>query len=343
MFKKIISLVSSLALSTVLLTGCSTNQVVKEDSLDKVTIAEVAHSVFYAPQYAAITMGFFEEEGIKVNLINTPGADKTMAALISDEAQVGLMGPEASIYVYNQGSENFAINFAQLTKTDGSFIIAREEMPNFTFEDLKGKEILGGRKGGVPFMTLEYVLKQNGLTIGTNTDAGEVNVRSDIQFGVMAGAFAGGEGDFTTGFEPTGTLMENAGSGYIVASVGKEAGEIPYTAYSTTKEYMADNEDLLQRFTNAIYKGQKWVESASSEEIAKAMQPFFNDLSLNDLISVVDRYKSIDAWCSDPVLTEEELNTLMTIMEEANELDQKAPFEEIVNNDFANNAINNID
>ena len=345
MLKKLISLTSSLALSSLLLTGCtSTNEQAKteEKKLDNVTIAEVTHSVFYAPQYAAVTQGFFEDEGIKIEILNTQGADKTMAALISGEAQVGLMGPEASIYVYNQGSENYAVNFAQLTKRDGSFLIAREEMPNFKYEDLKGKEILGGRKGGVPLMTLEYVLKQNGLTIGENTAAGEVNVRTDVQFGVMTGAFVGGEADFTTAFEPTGTQLEKDGTGYIVTSIGQDSGEIPYTAYSTTKNFMKDNSDLIQRFTNAVYKGQLWVQSASSEEVAKAMQPFFNDMSLDDLVSVVDRYKSIDAWSQDPVLKEESLNKLMTVMKEAGELDKEPLYKDIVNTDFANNAIKNV-
>ena len=346
MFKKFITITSSLALSMMCITGCSqttsnnSNEEVNK-TLDKVTIAEVTHSVFYAPQYAAVTKGFFEEEGIEVDIINAAGADKTMAALISGEAQIGLMGPEASIYVYNQGSENYAVNFAQLTKADGSFIVAREEMPNFTLEDLKGKDILGGRKGGVPLMTLEYVLKQNGLTIGTNKEAGEVNVRPDVQFGVMAGAFAGGEGDFTTAFEPTGTQMEKDGTGYIVASVGELAGDVPYTAYSATKEFIADNEDLIQRFTNALYKGQQWCKTASNEEIAKAMQPFFNDLTLDDLISVVDRYKSIDAWCDNPLLTEESLNSLVEIMKEAGELDKAPVYNDIVTTDFANKAIEN--
>lgn len=344
MFKKFITVTSSLALSVMCLTGCNQTTTTNK-KLDKVTIAEVAHSVFYAPQYAAVTKGFFEEEGIEVDIINTSGADKTMSALISGEAQIGLMGPEASIYVYNQGSENYAVNFAQLTKTDGSFIVAREEMPNFTLEDLKGKEMLGGRAGGVPLMTLEYVLKKNGLTIGTNTEAGEVNVRTDVQFGVMAGAFAGGEADFTTAFEPTGTQMEEEKTGHIVASVGelatKAIGEVPYTAYSTTKNFMADNEDLIQRFTNALYKGQQWCKTASSEEVAEAMQPFFNDLSLNDLISVVDRYKSVDAWCETPLFTEESLNNLVEIMEEAGELDKAPVYNDIVNTDFANKAIEN--
>ncbi|MGX4600229.1 ABC transporter substrate-binding protein [Faecalimicrobium sp. JNUCC 81] len=186
MFKKFITLTSSLALSALCLTGCTNNttKAPEEKKLDKVTIAEVTHSVFYAPQYAAITKGFFEDEGIDIDIINTQGADKTMAALISGEAQIGLMGPEASIYVYNQGSKDYAVNFAQLTKRDGSFLMAREEMPNFKYEDLKGKEVLGGRKGGVPLMTFEYVLKKNGLTIGENTAKGETNVRTDVQFGV---------------------------------------------------------------------------------------------------------------------------------------------------------------
>ena len=181
MFKKAISVATSLALSCLCFTGCTSDDT-KE--LDKITIAEVAHSVFYAPQYAAITQGFFEEEGIEVDIINANGADKTMAALISGEAQIGLMGPEASIYVYNQGSEDYAVNFAQLTKRDGSFIVSKEKIDNFSYEDLKGKEILGGRKGGMPLMTLEYVIKQNGLTIAENDDSADVNVRTDIQFNV---------------------------------------------------------------------------------------------------------------------------------------------------------------
>lgn len=343
MFKKLTAVISSIALGAMLLTGCSTTTPPSDEKeLDKITIAEVTHSVFYAPQYAAITNGFFEDEGIDISLINTNGADKTMAALISGEAQVGLMGPEASIYVYNQGSEDYAVNFAQLTKRDGSFLMARKEMPNFSYADLKGSEILGGRKGGVPLMTFEYVLKKNGLTIAENDSSADVNVRTDVAFAAMSGAFASGEADYTTVFEPTGTAMEKAGSGYIVASIGKDSGEIPYTAYSTTKSYMDKNSDLIQRFTNAVYKGQQWVQSASSEEIAKAMQPFFNDLSLNDLISVVDRYKSIDAWSTDPILTEESLNNLITVMKEAGELDKDPVYGDIVNTSFAKTSIEKI-
>lgn len=342
MHKKIIAITSALSLGILGLTGCSSNnQATKEKELDKVTIAEVTHSVFYAPQYAAITEGFFKEEGIDIDLIDAQGADKTMAALISGEADIGLMGPEASIYVYKQGSDDYAINFAQLTKRDGSFIVSREKNDNFTYKDLEGKEILGGRAGGMPLMTLEYLLKNEGLTIGENTSNGEVNVRTDVQFGVMAGAFAAGEADYTTAFEPTATSLAKEGAGYIVASVGQDAGEIPFTCYSATKSYMDKNSDLIQRFTNALYKGQQWVQQASDEEIAKAMKPFFEDTSLEDLIVVAQKYKEIDAWSSDPLLKEDSLDRLMNVMIEGGELSEKVPYDSIVTTTYAEKAIEN--
>lgn len=342
MHKKIIALASALSLGACCLTACSSsNEATKEKELDKVTVAEVTHSVFYAPQYAAITQGFFKEEGIEIDLIDAQGADKTMAALISGEADIGLMGPEASIYVYKQGSDDYAINFAQLTKRDGSFIVSREKNDNFTYKDLEGKEILGGRAGGVPLMTLEYLLKNEGLTIGEDTSKGEVNVRTDVQFGVMSGAFAAGEADYTTAFEPTATQLEKEGAGHIVASVGQDAGEIPFTCYSATKSYMDKNSDLIQRFTNALYKGQQWIQKASDEEVAKAMQPFFEDTSLDDLKVVAHKYKEIDAWASDPLLKEDSLNRLMDVMIEGKELDEKVPYDSIVTTTYADKAIEN--
>ena len=342
MHKKFIALASALSLGVCCLTGCSSNNKdVNEKELDKITIAEVTHSVFYAPQYAAITQGFFEEEGIEIDLIDAQGADKTMAALISGEADIGLMGPEASIYVYKQGSDDYAINFAQLTKRDGSFIVSREKNDNFTYKDLEGKEILGGRAGGMPLMTLEYLLKNEGLTIGENTSNSEVNVRTDVQFGVMSGAFAAGEADYTTAFEPTATQLVKEGAGYIVASVGQDAGEIPFTCYSATKSYMDENSDLIQRFTNALYKGQQWVQEASDEEVAKSMQPFFEDTSLEDLIIVAQKYKEIDAWASNPLLKEDSLNRLMDVMIEGGELDEKVPYDSIVTTTYAEKAIEN--
>ena len=260
-----------------MLTGCG------QEKMSKITIAEVTHSVFYAPQYVAIEAGFFEEEGINVDLLLTQGADKTMAALLSNEAQIGFMGPESSIYVYNQGSKDYAINFAQVTKRDGTFLVGREPIENFTFDDLKGKELIGGRKGGMPEMTLEYVLKQNGLTLGKNVAKGETFVRTDIQFSAMGGAFIGGEGDFVTLFEPTATQVEASGDGYVIASMGQLSGEIPYTAYSCLASYMEQNPDLVQRFTNAIYKGQQYVANHSAEEIADIIAPQFNEIERSDL------------------------------------------------------------
>ena len=343
MYKKIIALTSALALGICCLTGCSSTDQTSSNNkkLDKITIAEVTHSVFYAPQYAAITKGFFEEEGIEIDLIDAQGADKTMAALISGEADIGLMGPEASIYVYNQGSDDYAINFAQLTKRDGSFLVSREKNDNFSYDDLKGKEVLGGRAGGVPLMTLEYLLKDKGLTIGEDTANGNVNVRTDVQFGVMAGAFAAGEADYTTAFEPTATQLVKEGAGYIVASVGQDSGEIPFTAYSATKSYIDKNSDLIQRFTNALYKGQQWVQKASDEEVAEAIQPFFKDTSKEDLLVVAQKYKEIDAWCSNPLLEEKSLDNLMNVMIEGGELDEKIPYDSIVTTSYAQKAIDN--
>ncbi|MBE6021630.1 MAG: ABC transporter substrate-binding protein [Cellulosilyticum sp.] len=316
-----------------MLTGCNKEQ------LTKVTIAEVTHSVFYAPQYIAIEAGFFEEEGIDVDLLLTQGADKTMAALLSGEAQVGFMGPEASIYVYNQGSRDYAINFAQVTKRDGTFLVSREAIKDFTLDDLKGKEIIGGRKGGMPEMTLEYVLKQNGLTLGENVAKGETFVRTDIQFAAMGGAFVGGEGDFVTLFEPTATQIEAQGEGYIVASMGQLSGEIPYTAYSCLGSYMDKNSDIVQRFTNAIYKGQQYVANHSAEEIAEIIAPQFTEISMEELIQVIQRYKDNDAWCTEPLLKEESLNHLMDVMELAGELSARPPYEELVTTVFAKEAV----
>lgn len=316
-----------------MLTGCG------QEKMSKITIAEVTHSVFYAPQYVAIEAGFFEEEGINVDLLLTQGADKTMAALLSNEAQIGFMGPESSIYVYNQGSKDYAINFAQVTKRDGTFLVGREPIENFTFDDLKGKELIGGRKGGMPEMTLEYVLKQNGLTLGKNVAKGETFVRTDIQFSAMGGAFIGGEGDFVTLFEPTATQVEASGDGYVIASMGQLSGEIPYTAYSCLASYMEQNPDLVQRFTNAIYKGQQYVANHSAEEIADIIAPQFNEIERSDLVKVVQRYKDNDTWCTDPILKEESLNHLMDVMELAGELNARPEYTEIVNTTFAEQAV----
>ncbi|MBU5590182.1 ABC transporter substrate-binding protein [Clostridium sp. MSJ-4] len=335
--KKIASILACASMIALIFNGCT-----KKGEITKLKIAEVTHSVFYAPQYVAINEGFFEEEGLKVELIAAQGADKTMAALVSGEVQIGLMGPEASIYIYNQKSKDYAINFAQVTKRDGSFLVGREKEDNFKYENLKGKEVIGGRKGGVPEMTLEYVIKEKGLTIGQNTKNGEVNVRTDVQFNVMGGAFIAGEGDYVTLFEPAATAVEKDGKGYILSSIGEVSGEIPYTAYSATNTYIDKNPEVIQKFTNAIYKGQLYVQNHSAEDIAKSIAPFFTDIKMEDLIVVVNRYKSIDAWCQNPVLKEASLNSLMKVMSLAGELDKEAPYDKIVTTKYAEEAIKNI-
>ena len=304
---------------------------------DKVTLSEVTRSVFYAPQYAAINQGFFEEEGITLELSNGQGADKVMTAVISGQVDIGFSGPEACVYVYNEGKEDYAIVFAQLTKRDGSFLVGRKPEPDFRWENLKDKYIIGGRKGGVPEMTLEYVLRKHKLE--PNVD---LIVDTSVQFAVMAGAFTGGTGDYVALFEPTATMLEKEGKGYVLASIGQDSGEIPYTAYYAKKSFIEKNGDLIQRFTNAIYKGQKWVDTHSPREIAEAVKEFFPDTDIDTLENVAKRYKDIDAWNKDPVLKEASLELLQIVMEEAQVLDKRAPYDKIVNTEFAEKAMEKI-
>lgn len=304
---------------------------------DKVTLSEVTRSVFYAPQYAAINQGFFEEEGITLELSNGQGADKVMTAVISGQVDIGFSGPEACVYVYNEGKEDYAIVFAQLTKRDGSFLVGRKPEPDFRWENLKDKYIIGGRKGGVPEMTLEYVLRKHKLE--PNVD---LIVDTSVQFAVMAGAFTGGTGDYVALFEPTATMLEKEGKGYVLASIGQDSGEIPYTAYYAKKSYIEKNDDLIQRFTNAIYKGQKWVDTHSPREIAEAVKEFFPDTDIDTLENVAKRYKDIDAWNKDPVLKEASLELLQVVMEEAQVLDKRAPYDKIVTTEFAKTAIEKV-
>ena len=305
-------------------------------SLQKIRLNEVTRSVFYAPQYVAIAKGFMEEEGLEIEITTGQGADKVMTAVLAGQSDIGFAGPEASIYVYNEGKEDYCQVFAQLTQKDGSFLVSREPTDNFSWQDLKGKTIIPGRKGGVPYMTFEYVLKKNGLNPET-----DLVLDDSIKFDLMAGAFTGGTADYVTLFEPTSTMTEQAGKGYIVASVGEASGEIPYTAYFAKKSYIEENSDIIQKFTNAIYKGQKWVEEHTMQEVAEAIKDFFPDTDVELLAQVLQSYKDIDAWKTDPVMKEESYNLLQTVMEEAGELKQKAPFDKVINNSYAEKAINN--
>ena len=300
----------------------------------KIRLMEVTHSLFYTPQYVALTQGFFEEEGLDVELINGGGADKVMTAMLSGEAEIGFMGPEASVYVYNEGRDNYAINFAQLTQRDGSFLVGREKDDNFTFDKLKGKTVLGGRKGGMPEMTLEYVIKSKGLVLDE-----DVIVRTDVQFDALAGAFISGEGDYVSLFEPVAAALEKEGKGYVVASIGEEGGYIPYTCYSATKEYIEKNPEIVQKFTNALYKAMVWVQNHSTEEIAEAVKPQFPDTEDDVLMTLIDRYRDQDSWKPDLIITEDGLNHMMDIMELAGELDKRADYDKIVTTEFAKKAM----
>lgn len=328
MNKRLRRVVSLLMAAVLLLMGCVGCK--KDTGLDKVRVCEVTHSIFYAPQYAAIALGFFEEEGIEIELSNGQGADAVMAAVLSGNIDVGFAGPEASIYVYNEGKKDHTQVFAQITRRDGSFLVAREPDDSFTWDKVKGKTVLPGRKGGVPYMALEYVLRQNGIDPYADT-----NLDNSVQFSMMTAAFTGGTGDYVTAFEPTASMLQQEGKGYIVASVGEAAGDIPYTAYFAKKSYIEENSDLIQRFTNAVYKGQQWVATHTDAEVAEAVAEFFPDTSLDLLTASVASYRAIDAWNTDPVMSEDSFNRLQTVMTQAGELTKTADYDKVVNNTFA--------
>lgn len=257
-----------------------------------------------------------------------------MTAVLANQCEIGFAGPEASIYVYNEGKEDYTQVFAQMTQKDGSFLVARKQTDNFKWEDLKGKMVIPGRKGGVPYMTLEYVLKKNGINPQKDT-----TLDDSIKFDLMAGAFASGNADYVTLFEPTASMTQEQGKGYLVASVGEAAGEIPYTAYFAKKSYIENNKDKIQKFTNAVYKGQQWVKEHSSKEIAEVIQSFFPDTDIEMLATAVQSYKDIEAWSDTPVLKKEAFERLEEVMIMAGELKENAPYDKIVNNEYAKQAI----
>jgi len=334
MKKRFIPVLIALILGvSLVLSGCSTQQT----ELTKVKLSEVTHSIFYAPQYVALSKGFFKEEGLDVELSNGQGADKVMTAVLSGQADIGFAGPEASVYVYNEGKEDNGVVFAQLTNGDGTFLMGRAPDPDFQWSDLKGKNVIGGRKGGMPAIVLQYVLSKNGLAVGK-----DVSIDTTMQFAAMPGAFIGGRGDYVIIFEPTASSMEREGKAYIVASLGKESGEIPYTAYFAKKSVIENNPELIQKFTNAIYKGQQWVASHTPEEIAMAIKLQFPDENDQILVSAVKRYKEQNSWKKDPVLTQKYFYLLQQIMKDAGELDKIAPYEKVVTTKFGENAIKNI-
>lgn len=292
-----------------------------------IRLNEVTHSVFYAPMYAAINLGYFEEVGLTIELTNGGGADKTMAAVIAGEADIGFCGPEAAVYVNAQGSKNYPVVFGQLTKKDGSFLIGRTLQPNFKWSDLKGKEIIGGRKGGMPAMSLEHAMKKNGIDI-----VNDVNLRYDIQFDLITAAFEGGTGDYCTMFEPVASQYEANGKGYIITSVGTEAGEIPYTCFMATKSYIENNSEKVTKFMTAIIKGIEYVTTHTAEEVAAAIAPSFPTTDRELLVKSVASYKAIDAYMTTPVMTEENFEHMIDILIESGSLENRVAFAEIIDN-----------
>lgn len=301
--------------------------------LTKVTLNEVAHSIFYAPQYVAIEEGYFAEEGIELDLVTGFGADKTMTAVLSGEADIGFMGSEASIYVYSQNPDDYIVNFAQLTQRAGNFLVSREPVENFQWSDLKGKNILGGRKGGMPQMVFEYILKKNNLD-----PAADMTIDQSIDFGATAAAFSGGSGDFTVEFEPGATTLEKEGAGYVVASLGVDSGYVPYTAYSAKQSYIKEHPELVQGFTNALQKGMDYVQNHTPEEIAKVIAPQFKETDLDVITTIVTRYYEQDTWKEDLIFEESSFTLLQDILEEAEELETRVPYEDLITTEFAKKA-----
>ena len=295
-----------------------------ENKLTTVKVAEVAHSIFYAPQYAAISNGYFEDYGIDIDLTLASGADKVIAAVLSNNVNIGFSGIEATIYVYNGGEKDYLKTFAQLTQKDGSFLVSREKIDNFTLNDLKGKYVIGGRKAGMPEMTFEWALKENGI------DKNDLTIDTSIQFASMQGAFISGTGDFVTLFEPNALDVEKQGLGYVVASVGELGGIVPYTSYSARSSYIEENKDLINNFEKAIQKGLDFVHNNDSKTVAESIISFFPDTNIDDLTKVIDRYKSIDVWPTTTEFKEESFNHLQDIMINANELDERVPYNELI-------------
>ena len=306
------------------------NETNDKKEIKEISVMEVTRSIFYAPQYVALSQGYFEEEGLKIDLTTGSGADSVMTAVLSNQVDIGFAGPEASIYVYNQGSTDYPKVFAQLTKRDGSFLVSREKNDDFKWSDVKKSVIIPGRVGGVPNMTLQYALRKNGIDIEK-----DVTLDTSISFDLMAGAFSAGNADYVALFEPTASATENAKAGYIVASIGAETEEVTYTTYFATSSYVDKNSDVIQSFTNAINKGLKWVQNHSAEEIADAISEYFPDTDRELLIKVVQNYIDIDSWNTTPLVSESGFNLLQTIMEQAGQLDKRANFSDVVDNRFA--------
>ena len=332
----ILSLLLSLSLIITLFSGCKKDN---NEALVKVQLNEVVRSIFYAPMYAAISEGFFKEEGIEIDLSTGQGADKTMQQVLSNAVDIGFCGPEQVIYIYNQHREDYPVIFAQLTQKDGAFLVARNNETDFNWESLKGKTVIGGRPGGVPEMAFEYVLRNHGIKPGEN-----IELITNLAFTATAGAFKGGTGDYVTLFEPTASMMKKDNSGHIVASIGESAGTMPYTCFFATKSYIEKNPVIIEKFTRAIYKGQKWVSSHSDAEICSSIKSFFPGADEAALLESIKNYKKIDAFSSNPILKPEDLSRLMDIIQsyKSDLIPARPPFDKIVNNTFGEKVVKDL-
>ena len=305
-----------------------------KEELVKVTLNEVAHSIFYAPQYVAIEEGYFEDAGLDLTLVTGFGADKTMTAVISGEADIGFMGAEASVYAYQEGATDPVVNFAQLTQRAGNFLVAREEMSDFKWEDLKGKKVLGGRTGGMPEMVFEYILRKNGID-----PRKDLTIDQSIDFGSTAAAFTGDESAaYTVEFEPSATILEKEGAGYVVASLGEASGYVPYTSYSAKTSYMQENPEIIRKFTEALQKGMDYVQSHTPEEIAEVIAPQFKETDLDTITTIVKRYYDQDTWKENLVFEKESFELLQDILQEAGELNERVEYKKLVNTEYVKEA-----
>ena len=332
MKKRILAFALITTLAVLSIFGCTPKE--EETGNTKVVLNEVAHSIFYAPMYVAIEEGYFAEEGIDLELVCGFGADKVMTAVLSGEADVGFMGSEAAIYTYNEGATDYVVNCAQLTQRAGNFLVGRENVSDFTWEDLKGTTVLGGRKGGMPQMVFEYILKQHDID-----PEKDMEINQNIDFGSTAAAFSEGQGDFSVEFEPHATSLEKAGKGYVIASLGEDSGYVPYTAFCAKGSYIEENPDVIQSFTNALQKGMDYVQSHTPEEIAKAIAPQFEETDIDTITTIVNRYYDQDTWKADLIFEKESFELLQDILDSAGELSTRAPYKDLVNTEFAKKAL----
>lgn len=304
------------------------NKKEEKSNLKTIKVAEVTHSAFYAPLYVAIEEGYFEKNGINIELILTSGANNVTAAVLSNDVEIGFCGPEATIYVYKEGEKDYIQTFAGLTKRDGQFIVSRKKIDNFTMDMLKGKEVLAGRVGGMPILNFINALDNS------NVDKEKININTSIDFASLTGSFIGGTGDFVNLFEPNATKIEKEGLGYIVASIGEFSGEMPYTAFNARKSFIKNNKEIITNFTEAINKGLNFVHNNNAETIAKTIINQFPDTSLNDLIIIIERYKDADSWLTTPYITEESFKNLQDIMIKDNQIKDYVPFKDLINNAY---------